>query len=107
MKETEIQFNADDLINAVEDVRDQISGKRKLTMRKSRVRLPDPAPEVGPEEIAAVRRALNVSQPVFARLLNVPTVTAVSWERGRRKPSGAALRLLQVARKHPKVLTEA
>jgi len=106
MKKTEIQFDAEELIGAVEDVRDHIQGKRKLTMRESRVRLPDPAPEIGPEEIAAVRRALNVSQPVFARLLNVPTVTAVSWEKGRRKPSGAALRLLQVARKHPQTLIE-
>lgn len=106
MKKTEIQFNAEELIGAVEGVRDHVQGKRKLTMRKNRVRLPDPAPPVKPEEIAEVRRALNVSQPVFARLLNVPTVTAVSWEKGRRKPSGAALRLLQVARKHPKTLIE-
>jgi len=106
MKKAEIQFDAEELISAVEDVRDHVQGKRKLTMRKTRVRLPDPAPAVTPEEIAEVRRALNVSQPVFARLLNVPTVTAVSWEKGRRKPSGAALRLLQVARKHPKTLIE-
>jgi putative transcriptional regulator len=43
---------------------------------------------------------------VFARLLNVPTVTAASWEKGRRKPSGAALRLLQIARKHPEALLD-
>jgi putative transcriptional regulator len=57
-----------------------------------------------PEEIAAARESLNVSQPVFARLLNVPTVTAASWEKGRRKPSGAAFRLLQIVRKHPELL---
>jgi putative transcriptional regulator len=106
-EEDRIQFNADDLINALEEARDHVSGQRNLTMRKRRVRLPDPAPEVEPKEIAAMRRAFNVTQPVFARLLSVPTVTAVSWEKGRRKPSGAALRLLQVARKHPKALTEA
>lgn len=105
MKDTEIQFNAAELFSAVEDVRDHVRGKRKLTMRESCVRLPDPAPEVRPEQIAAMRRALNVSQPVFARLLNVPTVTAVSWETGRRKPSGAALRLLEVAQKYSKALT--
>lgn len=106
MKKTEIQFDAEELISAVEDVRDHVQGKRKLTMRETSVRLPDPAPAVKPEEIAEVRRALNMSQPVFARLLNVPTVTVVSWEKGRRKPSGAALRLLQVARKHPEMLIE-
>jgi DNA-binding transcriptional regulator YiaG len=34
----------------------------------------------------------------------VPKVTAISWENGTRKPSGAALRLLAVARKHPEAL---
>lgn len=107
MKEAkEIEFDAGDLIAAVEDVRDHVKGKRKVTLRMTEVSLPDPAPEVTPEEIAAARQFLNVSQPVFARLLNVPTVTAVSWEKGRRRPSGAALRLLQIARKHPEALLE-
>ena len=106
MKDVDIQFNADDLLTAVEEVRDHELGERKVTLRTTRVKLPDPAPEITPGEIAAARQSLNVSQPVFARLLNVPTVTAVSWEKGRRKPSGAALRLLQVARKHPEALFE-
>ena len=106
MKSTDIQFNADDLLSAVEDVRDQVTRKRKVTLRTTQVKLPDPAPEMTPEEIVAARESLNVSQPVFARLLNVPTVTAVSWEKGRRKPSGAALRLLQVARKHPEAILD-
>jgi putative transcriptional regulator len=107
MKSRDIQFNADDLLSAVEDVRDHVVGKRKVTLRTTQVKLPEPAPEMSPEEIVAARESLNLSQPVFARLLNVPTVTAVSWEKGRRKPSGAALRLLQVARKHPQALLEA
>ncbi|HIG31388.1 MAG TPA: transcriptional regulator [Verrucomicrobiales bacterium] len=106
MKNADIQFNPDDLLNAVEGIRDQVTGKRKVTLRTTKVKLPDPAPEMTPEEIVAAREALNVSQPVFARLLNVPTVTAVSWEKGRRKPSGAALRLLEITRKHPKAIME-
>jgi len=102
----EVAFDAADLLKAVEDIRDHVKGERKVTLRMTEVTLPDPAPEVSPQEIAAARKALNVSQRVFARLLNVPTVTAVSWERGRRKPSGAALRLLQIARKHPEALLE-
>ncbi len=106
MKNKEIQFDADEFVSAVEDVRDHVTGKRKVTLRTTQVKLPDPVPEMTPDEIVAARRALNVSQPVFARLLNVPTVTAVSWEKGRRKPSGAALRLLQIARKHPQTLID-
>ena len=107
MKDLEIQFNAEDLLSVVEEVSDHVTGKRKVTMRTTRVKLPDPAPEITPDEVIAARQALNVSQPVFARLLNVPTVTAVSWEKGRRKPSGAALRLLQIARDHPEAILEA
>lgn len=40
-------------------------------------------------------------------MLNVPKVTAESWEKGRRKPSDAALRLLQIIEKHPEVLDAA
>ncbi|MGA3269180.1 MAG: helix-turn-helix domain-containing protein [Verrucomicrobiota bacterium] len=54
-----------------------------------------------------MRQRLNVSQAVFAGLLNVPKVTAISWEKGRRHPTGAALRLLDLVRKKPQVLQEA
>ncbi len=107
MKKTKIQFDADEFLSAVEDVRDHVAKKKKVTLRTTKVKLPDVAPEITPEEIVAAREALNLSQPVFARLLNVPTVTEVSWEKGRRKPSGAALRLLQIARRHPDVLLKA
>ena len=50
---------------------------------------------------------MNVSQEVFAHLLNVPLVTEKSWESGRRKPSGAAVRLLQLAERQPKMLLDA
>jgi putative transcriptional regulator len=63
-------------------------------------------PEISPEDITAIRGELNVSQAVFAQMLNVSKATAVSWERGHRKPSGAATRLLQIARKQPRVLME-
>jgi putative transcriptional regulator len=59
-----------------------------------------------PKEIVALRQALNVSQAVFAGLLNVPKVTAISWEKGRRAPTGAALRLLDLIRKKPDILQE-
>ena len=106
MKDSEIQFNVNDLLEAVEGVRDHVEGKRKVTLRTTEVKIPAPAPEISPEEIVAARESLNLSQAVFARLLNVPTVTAVSWEKGRRKPSGAALRLLQIARKHPEAILD-
>ena len=47
---------------------------------------------------------LNVSQPVFAGLLYVAKDTAAKWEQGIRKPSGSALRLLEIAEKQLEVL---
>ena len=77
----------------------------KITL-KSTV-LPAPAPAMKPKEIRAVRQRLNLSQAVFGRLLNVPPVTVLKWEHGERKPSGAALRLLEIAKRSPEALISA
>lgn len=107
MKKKPIRFDAEALIRSVEAVRDGVTGRRKLAFRTATVKLPPPAPPVAAADIARLRARLRLSQPVFAALLNVATVTAVSWEKGRRKPSGAALRLLQIAREHPEILRAA
>ena len=101
MKKKTLAFNAEELVRSVEDVRDAVTGRRKLTLRTTT--LPKPAPLVGPLEVKRLRSRLKMSQPVFAAVLNVPIVTAISWEKGRRQPSGAALRLLEIARRHPEV----
>jgi putative transcriptional regulator len=66
--------------------------------------LPPPARKLSPRAIRAVRNQLRVSQAVFGRLLNVPVITIAKWEAGDRKPSGAALRLLEIANYSPEVL---
>jgi DNA-binding transcriptional regulator YiaG len=53
-----------------------------------------------------LRQKLNVSQAVFAGLPNIPKVTAISWEKERRQPTAAALRLLDLVRKKPQLLEE-
>ena len=107
MKAKDIDLNADELIQALTDVRDHVTGRRKITMRTTAVALPGRVKQIRPEEVRMIRRKLRVSQAVFARLLNVPVVTEASWEVGRRNPSGAALRLLQIAKKEPEVLLTA
>jgi putative transcriptional regulator len=44
--------------------------------------------------------AIFVSQPIFARYLNTSESTVQKWETGAKRPSGMALRLLQVVKKH-------
>ena len=105
MKKKDIELNADELIQALTDVREHVSGRRKITMRTTTVALPARVERIRPEEVRKIRLKLKVSQAVFARLLNVPVVTEASWEVGRRNPSGAALRLLQIAKKEPEIRT--
>ena len=106
MKRKEIQFDPEDLVSSVESVARHAAGQEKLTMRTTNLQLPPPIKPIKPKEIVALRNRYGVSQAVFARLLNVPKVTEISWEKGRRKPTGAALRLLDIARKQPNVLQE-
>jgi len=74
-----------------------------LTARTARVR---PAPAYDATRIAALRARFQLSQPVFARALNVSPETVRAWEQGKRRPDGAALRLLQVAERHPHAIVE-
>jgi DNA-binding transcriptional regulator YiaG len=95
-------FNFDDLLTSMRQGADHATGK--ITARTHQ--LTARAASFSGEEIAAIRKNLNVSQAVFADLLNVPKATAVAWERGLRSPSGAAMRLLQIAKNRPNALLE-
>lgn len=48
------------------------------------------------DEIRELRLREHISQPVFARYLNVSKNLVSDWERGIKKPGGPALRLLTV-----------
>jgi putative transcriptional regulator len=106
MKRKEIAFNAEELVASVEEFADYLEGKKKLTLRTRKLKLPQQVDEIKPRDIVALRERLSLSQAVFAKALNVPKVTEISWEKGRRKPTGAALRLLDLVRRNPKILDE-
>lgn len=55
-----------------------------------------PRPEYGSAEVRRIRAAARMSQPVFARLLGVDKSAVAQWERGAKRPSGPAARLLEV-----------
>ena len=70
----------------------------KTTLRMlGRDALPKVA-HLSPTEIAKVREQAGVSQSVLAGFLNVAVNTVSQWERGERRPTGAALKLLHVVR---------
>jgi putative transcriptional regulator len=83
-----------------------LHAKGEITLKTTTLELPDRPPEVNAEELAKLRLASGMSQAVFARLLNVSPKTVQSWEQGHRKPSQAALRLIQVFRQNPSGLLE-
>ena len=81
-----------------------LSAKGELTLRT--VQVPAPPPEIAAKEVSSLRAKAGMSQAVFARVLNVSTKTVQSWEQGERKPSHAALRMLQLFRENPMFVFE-
>jgi transcriptional regulator with XRE-family HTH domain len=55
-------------------------------------------------EVRRVRRRLHMSQRRFAGLFGFPLPTLLHWERGDRRPTGAARVLLQVIAQNPQVV---
>jgi putative transcriptional regulator len=72
----------------------------KATMREfDESCLASPGP-MEPKRIKQIRQSQRVSQPVFARYLNTSESTVEKWESGAKKPSGMALKLLDIVEKH-------
>jgi putative transcriptional regulator len=71
----------------------------KQTMREFDEACLAPVEPMTPEEIRRLRERELVSQPVFARYLNVSKNLVSDWERGKKKPGGPALRLLSLISK--------
>ena len=57
-----------------------------------------PAQPMSGEEIRSLREREGVSQPVLAWYLNVSKNLISDWERGVRRPGGAALKLLNLVK---------
>jgi putative transcriptional regulator len=68
----------------------------RQTMREFDDTCLTPIVPLSPDEIRELRVREHISQPVFARYLNVSKNLVSDWERGIKKPGGPALRLLTV-----------
>lgn len=72
----------------------------RLTLREfDRLCLP-PIEPLEPEKIKQIRETSNVSQAVFAAVLNTSLSTVQKWEIGQKRPTGTALKLLHLVREH-------
>ncbi len=72
----------------------------KQSMRHFDLACLTPVQPLTPRQIKALRERERVSQTVFANYLNVTPNLVSKWERGDKKPSGPALKLLSLVEKH-------
>lgn len=72
----------------------------KQTMRRFDVTCLTPVQPLSPKQIKLLREREHVSQTVFANYLNVTPNLVSKWERGEKRPSGPALKLLSLVERH-------
>lgn len=68
----------------------------KVTMREFDAICPPPVRQLDPADIKRLRETLKFSQPVFALHLHTTASTVRKWEQGETRPTGPALKLLNV-----------
>jgi putative transcriptional regulator len=66
------------------------------TMREFDALYLPPVPAYLPADVRRIRSTAQASQAVFAAVLNVGTTTVVGWERGTKRPTGTAAKLLNL-----------
>lgn len=84
------------LEEAIADAKGEKTGIRRRT-----VRVPAQV------DVRAIRRRLNMTQRQFAEKFGFPIGTVQNWERGHRRPEGAARSLLKVIDKRPDAVLDA
>ena len=56
------------------------------------------------KDVAALRRFVGMTQDEFARAVGISVDTLQNWEQGRRRPQGAAVALIRIVARDPRVL---
>jgi putative transcriptional regulator len=72
----------------------------KLTLRDFDERNMSKLEQINGEQIKQLRVDNHISQGVLAKYLNMSPVSIQKWERGESKPTGAALKLLNIINNH-------
>ena len=71
----------------------------QVTMREFDILCLPKIEKLEPQKIKAIRETAQVSQAVFAAVLNTSVSTVQKWEIGQKHPSGTALKLLHIVEK--------
>lgn len=78
--------------------------RRELTLKT--IEVPEEPPEIDGATLAAMREEAEMSQAVFAKVINVSAKTVQSWEQGVREPSMASRRMIHIFSQRPEVVCE-
>ncbi|MCL2053970.1 MAG: helix-turn-helix domain-containing protein [Oscillospiraceae bacterium] len=92
---------SESIMKGLQEMLDHAKGKIEL---RSHYAAAVPPQVFTADEIRNIRDKLNMSQGFFAEVIGVSKKTVESWEYGRGKPNGAALRILSIADKDPEAL---
>lgn len=92
-----------ELKESLQQAVDHAAGKRNDLRVTTLPRL-KPIEKIGKKDIAKIRSNMQLSQTLFARLLNISPKTVQAWEQGLKVPSGPSLKLLNIAKNHPESL---
>jgi putative transcriptional regulator len=88
----------DQLVKGVREMKRHLAGKSVRGTRTTSIDEPD---------VRAIRKAADISQSQFARLVGVNLRTLQNWEQGRTRPTGPARALLKIVASDPKSAIEA
>ena len=90
-KHSKVLDMVEDDLNAIGEIKDAFLSIHKF----NKIRYPGPK-HYKARDVVRIRKRLNVSQAVFAYLLNASESTVKKWETGIKEPGGANCRLLQI-----------
>ena len=86
---------------------DLLESVKQMKAIRSRKMKPARITKLEKNEITQARHRLKMTQTQFATAFGISVSTLRNWEQGHRTPSGAAITLIKVARKHPKAVLDA
>lgn len=72
----------------------------KISARTATISI-TPLPEYDAHEIKSIRKAMGMTQTLFAGFMGVSPKTVEAWESGRNTPNGPAKRILSMLQKDP------
>ena len=86
------------LVQSAKQAEEHSAGKKKLRTNVIEIK---PVPNYEPQQIKDVRAKLGLTQGLMGGIIGVSPKTIEAWEAGFRKPSGAAMRVIEELDSNP------